>query len=316
MTRTGGPTAAPGTGFAQRRPFPYLSQAGPAVRPQVGRSGPPGQCVSFLARLMKLGRILRWRLAPSRALPVWWHVGRPNFGDDVNPTFFQRIAGQPARFAADRGRPHVLGAGSILDRSTPASIVCGSGFLRAPRHAVSAAEVVAVRGELSLAACPRAGDVLIGDPLVLVDAFAPPVEKRHRFGYVPHVTAVRQWRRLGGGRRHVINPGRPPWRVVEEIASCEVIISQSLHGLIVADALGVPNVWVAPSDAMAGGRFKFDDYFSTLDRGKEAVPERRDVFEHPSRYDASLGRYRFSKPAYHQALADACARLVARLAAG
>lgn len=156
--------------------------------------------------------------------------------------------------------------------------------------------------------------MLLGDPLVLVDAFSTPTAKRHRHGFVPHVTSVKQWRRLNAHGRHIIHPGLEPWRVVAEIASCEIVFSQSLHGLIVADALGIPNVWVAPSDVMAGGRFKFDDYFSTLDRPKEPVPECRDVFDHPGRYEAAICRYRFSKADYRQALADACRRLAERLA--
>ena len=266
-------------------------------------------------RVEKLRRYLVRRLAAPGALPMWWHVGRPNLGDDVNPTFFGRLAGRAVRFAVDRKRPHLLGAGSILERAAPASIVCGSGFLREPQSVVSATEFVAVRGELSLAACSRREGVLLGDPLVLIDAFAPPTVKRHRYGFMPHVTSVKHWRGLNARGRHVIHPGREPWRVIEEIASCEVVVSQSLHGLVVADALGIPNVWIAPSAGMAGGRFKFDDYFSTLDRPKEPVPEGRDVFDHPGRHEAAVGRYRFSKPDYRRALADACRRLAAQLAA-
>lgn len=269
--------------------------------------------MAILARLDTLWRRLAWRFRARAGLPVWWHVGRLNFGDDVNPTLFARVSGRPARFATDQRRPHLLGAGSILDRATRASIVCGSGLLRAPRGTVPAAEVVAVRGALSLAACARPEGVLLGDPLILVDGLAEPVVKRHRYGFVPHVTSVGRWRRLDGRGRHVIHPGQSPWLVIEEIASCEVVFSQSLHGLIVADALGVPNVWVEPSAAMVGGRFKFDDYFTTLDRPKMPVPEGRDIFAQPRSYEASVGRYRFSKPDYRRALTAACARLAERL---
>ena len=97
--------------------------------------------------------------------------------------------------------------------------------------------------------------------------------------------------------------------MVEAIASCEVVLSQSLHGLIVADALGVPNVWIAPTGDMVGGRFKFDDYFSTLDAAKECVPETADVFERPSVFGAGVGRYRHCKETYRRAIAEACRRL-------
>lgn len=267
-------------------------------------------------RITKLARFARWRLAPHRGLPLWWHVGRPNFGDDINPTFFGRLAGRCVRIEVDRRRPHLLGAGSILERATQASVVCGSGFLQPPQGRFAACgAVVAVRGELSLAAIGRPRDVFLGDPLVLVDAWATRREPRHRFGIVPHVRSLGRWRRLNIRGLHLIDPGLPPWQVVEEIGACETVLSQSLHGLIVADALGVPNVWIAPSRDMVGDRFKFDDYFSTIDAPKECVPECRDVFENPATLMAGVGRYRFSKAEYRRVLTAACGRFAAAVKA-
>lgn len=203
----------------------------------------------------------------------------------------------------------MLGAGSILEHASAASVVCGAGFLEPPMGRLIAGEIVAVRGELSARAVPNATDVLLGDPLVLVDAFVEPSPKRHRFGFVPHVTSVPRWRRLAGGGRHIIDPAADPWQTIDEIAACEVVLSQSLHGLIVADALGIPNVWIAPGDEMRGGRFKFDDYFSTLERGKPAVAVGADLFRAPEAFDAEASRYRFSKPRYLDALAAACERV-------
>ncbi len=270
----------------------------------------------MLHRLEKLRRLLVTSVGPRDAIPVWWHVGRPNFGDDVNPSFFRHLAGRPVRFAAARTRPHVLGAGSILERATPASVVCGSGLLRPPQGPAADADIVAVRGALSLAACRQPEGVWLGDPLVLVDAFAPATAKRQRFGFVPHVLSAARWAGLNGGRHRLIHPGWEPWRVIREIGACEVIFSQSLHGLIVADALGIPNVWIEPDAAMAGGRFKFDDYFTTLDRPKAAIPADADIFAHPAAFDATICRYRFSKAEYRRILAAACTRVADRLAAG
>lgn len=266
-------------------------------------------------RLTKLARFLAWRILPGR-VPLWWHVGRPNFGDDINPSFFRALGGHSVRFAADRRRPHLLGAGSILGKAGPHSVVCGSGYLEPPAEPLPrSAVLVAVRGERSLAACGGRGDVLLGDPLVLVDGLVRPPPKRHRHGLVPHVLSVPRWRAAAGPDLPVIDPGADPWQVVEAIASCEVVLSQSLHGLIVADALGIPNVWIAPADAMAGGRFKFDDYFTTLDAPKPRVPETPELFTRPGVFAASLGRYRYSKDDYRRALAAACRRLAERSAA-
>ena len=268
---------------------------------------------SLSGKIEKQLRYWRWRLAPG-GLPLWWHVGRPNFGDDLTPDLFRRLTGASVRFEANRSAPHVLGMGSILSKATPASIVCGSGLI-APVASTIHARAVAVRGELSLRALASPpDDVLLGDPAVLVsELVTPPAQKRYSFGFVPHVRSVDRWRAWNVKGRKLIDPAAPVWKVVDEIAACETIISQSLHGLIIADALGIPNVWVAPSQSMMGGRFKFDDYFTTIDAPKEIVLETPDIFLEPGAFAATRGHYRFDKQAYRGRLRTTFAELAQSL---
>ncbi len=65
----------------------------------------------------------------------------------------------------------------------------------------------------------------------------------------------------------LIDPRRPPQEVVRDIASCKEVFSSSLHGLVAADSLGIPNRWVeleTPHADVAANRFKFEDYYSAF----------------------------------------------------
>lgn len=261
----------------------------------------------MLGKLEKRRRILRWRYKPSAHAPVFWHTGRPNFGDDINPSFLHRVSGQPLRLVIDRSQPHLLGVGSILRFATPDSIVLGSGYLHPDSGALpQGTRVIGLRGQLSQQRARCGDDILLGDPLVLVDQlFDQPAPKRHRLGFVSHVLNVSKMKARFGRDVHLIIPSWEPWRVVEEIASCQLVASQSLHGLIVADALQIPNLWIAPSSTMAGGRFKFDDYFSTLDEPKQPVAATDDVFRFPEKYPFAISQFRYSKREYAAALSEA-----------
>ena len=263
----------------------------------------------MVRKARKLFRYYKSRWQPRSSLPFFWHVGRPNFGDDINPSFFQSVCDERTRLEIQRHQPHFLGMGSILDRATSASIILGAGCLTPlAAGSVSATRVVSVRGELSRQGLPHSTDVLLGDPMVLLNLVAPQaVQRNGPVGFVPHVSDLRRAQKMSVPGLKVIDPGHEPWKVIRDIAGCARIFSQSLHGLIVADALEIPNAWIAPSASMKGGTFKFEDYFSTLDAPKEALPFDRNTFLSPPKGTFQVCRYKYDKAEYLDALRDALA---------
>ncbi len=260
----------------------------------------------MIHKLRKVTRYWSARMRPQSCPPLFWHVGVPNFGDDINASLFEALYGMRMRFAADRSRPHFMGMGSILKSATESSVVLGTGLLT-PLPLKKPLDVVSVRGELSRRQLGLVQDIPLGDPMVLVNMLMAP-ERGGETGYVPHVSMIRRLRgRLPPGIR-LIDVRRPPWEVVREIGRCRLVLSQSLHGLIVADAFEIPNIWVAPNREMVGGDFKFQDYFSTLDAPKESHAPSPDLFGNPPRDAASVGRFKGNKAEYRALLGAALER--------
>lgn len=66
--------------------------------------------------------------------------------------------------------------------------------------------------------------------------------------------------------------------IIDRICECENILFSSLHGLILAEAYGVPNVWIEFGKPLIGGHFKFHDFFLSIhcDREKPVTIERKE----------------------------------------
>ena len=131
--------------------------------------------------------------------------------------------------------------------------------------------MLALRGELTRAhldASPRA----LGDPGLLVANLGIPTVPAVPAALVPHLSHRRQPEVLALHQRHrdrlrLVDAAGTPEAVVRAIAGSGAVISTSLHGLIVADALGVPAAWAMPAPPLAGSRFKFHDYESVVTPG-------------------------------------------------
>ncbi|GAA1710357.1 polysaccharide pyruvyl transferase family protein [Isoptericola hypogeus] len=213
----------------------------------------------------------------------WWRWQYPkelNFGDEVTAPLLERITGRPVQHS-EPGRADLVGAGSVLVgllKGNPPSFpaVWGSGFMRPyPGELRDDLRVHAVRGRLSAGHFPDESRerIALGDPGLLAHLLVDgPVRKRYAVGVVPHYKdkadpAVRAMRGLSD-RVRFIDVAWTPEEVAREIAACEVVVSSSLHGMIFADALGVPNAHLRLSESVGGakhGLYKYQDYFSAFD---------------------------------------------------
>lgn len=154
----------------------------------------------------------------------------------------------------------------------------------------------AVRGELS----KQRVEKLIGKKLNIPTGDAGilsslllkrDIEKKYKVGIIAHFKEQDEpiFKKLLNNYKHstYIDVRQHPSVVIEQIAECETIISSSLHGLIIADSLHIPNIHIVVSNKLLGDGFKFDDYYSAyglkhpyLDLKKDSFPTIEWIIKH------------------------------------
>ncbi len=172
-----------------------------------------------------------------------------------------------------------IALGSIIERSRQGDVIWGSGS-KFPEHQSSLKRrIVAVRGPRTLELLrPRVSELTFGDPAILLPLLFPQTRSigdgtLRRIGLIPHyVDSDILVPPQGDDKDWVLIDVQGDWRtVISLITSCDLVVSSSLHGIIVAEAYGISAVWVQPSDRIFGGTHKFHDYFEGTGRSVECA---------------------------------------------
>jgi pyruvyltransferase len=215
-----------------------------------------------------IGRLVR-RLAgfPRRPIPMYWYRGIPNFGDALAPVIVEHFSKGTPVPVSPRYRGKLLAAGSVMHRLAEGDSVWGSGAIQErPITPPPNVRFHAVRGPLTRELIRADVPEVYGDPAILLPTFfTPRAEKRYELGLVPHFTD-RDAVRVVDPSISTIEVGSDWREVVEAITACHAILSSSLHGLIVAEAYGVPAAWMTITNKVKGGGFKFRDYYLATGR--------------------------------------------------
>ena len=210
-------------------------------------------------------------------IKAFWEIRHSNSGDWVTPMLLKRYGFTPVHSYPQE--TILFSCGSLLEKVPPdfSGFILGTGFMYP--HSIRSfdqARILAVRGELSRNKIGAPEDTVLGDPGLLVARFLSRRQKKHyKLGVIPHYVDkkdIRIVRICEKYNREVlfIDIQRDPLEVLRNIDQCEFILSSSLHGLVFADSLGIPNVWMILSDRVSGEGFKFYDYNSAL--GKDQKP--------------------------------------------
>ena len=216
------------------------------------------------------------------AWPADGERGR-NWGDKLNPYLIHKLSGLPVANVGQvvgwGDRPVQRVIGSSLALMGPNDVIWGMGLIDSsvvPQHRT--ARIHAVRGPLTRARLLELGidcpDVY-GDPAVLCPLFIrPEVEPTIDVGVIHHfaeAVALPAARIADAASVRVIDIRGSISGVIEQILSCRVIVSSSLHGIIGAHAYGRPAYWLKASDLPVGDDLKYRDYFASIGH-RDVVP--------------------------------------------
>lgn len=212
-----------------------------------------------------------------------------NFGDELNVYLVEALTNKvaiPVKATLFKNKINYCVIGSILDWiPLPTSIIWGSGVMfgwdEQKKRNLVFKEVSAVRGKLTYEylrnkgiQCPQ----IYGDPALLLPyVYKPEVAKKYKIGIITHISDNNRLiqelvdKNKDAVTRILLNEYNDWHEVINRFLECDLILSSSLHGLIIADAYGIPNVWIRSGKELAGGDFKFLDYFSSVNR-TETLP--------------------------------------------
>lgn len=219
-----------------------------------------------------------------------------NFGDELSPVVTQWLLDTDA-YTLTCNQPYcptqLVCIGSYLHNTPDGSYVFGTGIRTLPCPTFDSLHVAAVRGPLTkqhlMAANPHIHvPDTFGDPALLLPRVYQPEhlsELANKIAVVPHIGNYTKYASSTFSTSstspirehyHLICPCSHWKQVLNELCSCRAVVSSSLHGLICADAYGLPNVWL-DEYPLEEGHFKFHDYFASQGRPIQRIQSLKDI---------------------------------------
>ncbi len=204
-----------------------------------------------------------------------------NWGDDINFVFGEIISGKkviPYRYSLF---PHInyLFIGSIIQwYCNERSIIWGAGLLHPIDSLKKPKKILAVRGPLTreqLLKCGIECPEVYGDPALLFPLiYQPHIEKKFKIGIILHYSELNKVTvklpvNISVSEVLFIDIAKYGyWKdFIDKIYSCEIILSSSLHGIIISEAYMIPTVWTSFDEfSSKKSNFKYLDYYHSVSK--------------------------------------------------
>ncbi len=199
----------------------------------------------------------------------WWRMpyGKINVGDYLSFVIVEWIKKQrgiTSDLSYNGQTQHLYALGSIIDSGFQNATVWGSGCLQDHMfwwRKIRKLDICSVRGPLTREVLKKNGyncPEIYGDPAILMPMIYNPknIKKKKNYVVISHHSVQRE--------EGTLSPVTADYKTfINRILGAELVISSSLHGIILAEAYGVPAIMLANVQI---DRFKYCDWYYSTER--------------------------------------------------
>ena len=209
---------------------------------------------------------------PGKIKAYWHGLPNSNFGDMLTPIIIKAISGMEAQFTDWQEPSKILSIGSILSIAQKGDTVWGSGVLH-PGQITSDTKDInfkMVRGPLTRDCLRHKGAEVpdfVADPAVLLPFIydVSTVIKDKELAIFPHVCSFNEFSKKN--TEIIIDVCQKPHLVLTKIAQCQAVVTESMHVMMLAEALDIPTVLIqTTTNHDYDFTWKFQDYYLSTNR--------------------------------------------------
>ena len=194
-----------------------------------------------------------------------------NFGDDLNPWLFSKLLNG---MLDDDENELLIGIGTLLNDKIPCTskkiiFSSGAGYGTGLPIIDDTWKIYCVRGPLTAKLLKLDNKLAIIDGAVLVKELYKSVTytKNWKYSFMPHISTASSggtlWRKVCEELNFgYIDPRDETEKIIQDIKSSEVLITEAMHGAIVAETFRVPWVPVVTNNEIFP--FKWHDWCSSI----------------------------------------------------